>query len=91
MNNFTDKQDLINIIHRCNSPETQEKWLLEMSAKGYECMESECTSCIIAETCLKVFNNHFPTPECASCAGGEMNSGYDLKCNSRCTILAEYK
>ena len=86
-----NRDKLINIISRCNSPEIQEKWLLEMSDAGYECMESQCDSCIISETCLKVFSNHYPTPECASCAGGEMNSGYDLRCNNRCTVLSEYK
>lgn len=84
------KQNLIKLVSRCNSTEYKTKWLLEMSNKGYECMESECTSCEIAETCLTVFDNHFPTPECASCAGGEMKSGYNLLCNNRCTILQDY-
>ena len=49
------KQNLINIIAKCNSQEIKDKWIIELATQtDYECSESECTSCIIQQDCLKV-------------------------------------
>lgn len=88
---YEKKLKLVNIIARCNCKDTQAKWLMELSEKGYECMESECTSCLIVERCTEVFSQHHPTPECKHCFyDNGKDSGYTLACNNRCTTLETY-
>lgn len=49
------KQNLINIIARCNVQEIKDKWIIDLATKtDYECNESECLGCKIEKDCLRV-------------------------------------
>lgn len=60
-----NRENLINIISRCNSKEYKTKWIHEMvSLTDIECTESECDSCPILEDCLETCNTNIT--ECIS-------------------------
>lgn len=46
------RENLINIISRCNNAAIKKQWILEMSNNGIECPESACDSCAIQNDCL---------------------------------------
>lgn len=53
MNN--QKQNLIDIISRCNSTELKRNWILDLANNSnIECSESECDGCKIRTDCLSV-------------------------------------
>lgn len=50
-----ERENLINIIARCNHKDTRLKWIEELSlTTDIECSESQCDNCIIAEECIEV-------------------------------------
>lgn len=49
------REKLINIISRCNDKAIKNKWILELIHEtDIECMESECTDCLIVEDCMTI-------------------------------------
>ena len=51
------KQNLINIISRCNSKQVRQQWIHELVSKtNIECTENECDSCLILQDCLETYD-----------------------------------
>lgn len=49
------RENLINIIARCNSKQIKQQWIQELSlATNIECAENQCDSCLIAQDCIEV-------------------------------------
>lgn len=52
-NKNLNRENLINIINRCNNEAIKKQWILELaSLTDVECSESQCQSCLIAKDCL---------------------------------------
>ena len=51
------RENLINIIARCNSKQVRQQWIHELvSLTDIECAENQCTGCPIETDCLEVCN-----------------------------------
>jgi hypothetical protein len=51
------RENLINIIARCNSKQVKRQWIHEMvSLTDIECAENQCTGCSIESDCIEVCN-----------------------------------
>lgn len=54
-NTNLNRENLINIIARCNSKQVRRNWIHEMvSLTDIECSESQCTGCPIEKDCIEV-------------------------------------
>lgn len=95
------KQNLINIISRCNSTEKKREWILDLANNSnVECSESECDGCPIRIDCLSVLQpetidaemaeiaTSFLTPECHECIGH--NGTVDMSTCFNCSAFEEY-
>lgn len=85
-----NRDNLIDIISRCNSTEIKKQWILDMANNSdIECSESQCDGCKIRTDCLSVLQPEsiisYPTPECQECGRGA--DAYECP---NCEILKEY-
>ena len=54
-NTNLNRENLINIIARCNSKQVRRNWIHQMvSLTDIECSESQCTGCPIEKDCIEV-------------------------------------